>query len=68
MKDDCCNKRPHVNGCPYAPEPPTPRCPVCNKETDTYLVYSNEIIGCDTCIISTDAYEWQYVQGGLIYA
>ena len=40
-------------------EPPTPVCPVCDNETDTFYIYDNEIIGCNDCVRSTDAYDWE---------
>lgn len=44
-------------GYPYD-EPECPRCPVCERETDTF--YKNEygdIVGCDECIRRVDAWE-----------
>ena len=58
MRDDCCNRYPHDSRCPYAPEPPTPRCPVCGKETDVFYICAIDVIGCDRCIHEADAYEW----------
>ena len=58
MKDDCCNQHPHDPRCPYAPEPEPPICPVCDKETDTfYRDRYKEIIGCDECVSTVDAWE-----------
>lgn len=48
----------------YGPEPPAPEpmpnCPVCGDKCET--VYKNcdgEVIACDGCINSQDAWEWQ---------
>lgn len=40
------------------PDIPWPRCPVCGEETDTfYRDREFDIIGCDNCIHSVDAWE-----------
>ena len=47
------------------PEPPldppdgeVPVCPICGEETDTFFKNSlGEIIGCDICVRSVDAWE-----------
>ncbi len=43
------------------PEPkPLPRCPVCNAETDTYYIgYWGNIIGCDECVTTADATDYE---------
>lgn len=46
---------------PEPPEEKPPRCPVCLAETDTF--YRNrdyDIIGCDCCVRSVDAWEVVY--------
>ena len=42
-------------------EPEFPICPVCGAETDTYYrdINSGEIVGCDECIESVDAWDTQ---------
>ena len=37
-----------------------PECPICGEECEKlYRVdVSDEIIGCDKCIVTVDAYEW----------
>ena len=49
------------------PEPePLPTCPVCGEETETlYENYDGEIIGCDNCIVTVDAWDWQQDQANL---
>ena len=50
---------------PELPEPPldppageVPVCPVCGEETDTFFKNSlGDIIGCDVCVRSVDAWE-----------
>ena len=46
------------NGMPSR-EPPI--CPVCNEETDLFYIVkgTNEIIGCENCIVSIDAWDVQ---------
>lgn len=40
------------------PEAPFPICPVCGEETDTYYKNdSGEIVGCDHCVRTVDAWE-----------
>lgn len=34
-----------------------PVCPVCGMETDTYYRVFGEIVGCDGCVHSVDAWE-----------
>lgn len=48
---------------PY-PEPEAmPTCPVCGEETETlYDNYDGQIIGCDNCIATIDAWDWQQDQ------
>jgi len=45
---------------------PVPRCPVCDKETDTLFKYrdTGEIIGCNICIRSVDAWKLRDEQDG----
>ena len=45
----------------YAPwqiPAPDPVCPVCGKVCDTFYTndFAHEIVGCDNCITSADAY------------
>lgn len=47
-------------GYPAGHEPIWPVCPVCGAETDTFfksVVGTGGIIGCDHCIITTDAWD-----------
>ncbi len=46
-------------GWPDGKEPPVPICPVCGSECSTiYRVrFLDEIIGCDECLVSSDAWE-----------
>ena len=38
------------------PEPPLPRCPICDAETDTFYKDKNgDIVGCDECGSTVDA-------------
>jgi hypothetical protein len=40
------------------PDPPLPRCPICDAETDTfYKDKHGEIVGCDECVSTCDAWE-----------
>lgn len=44
-------------GYPDGKEPHYPICPVCGEETDMlYKTINDEIIGCDNCIRSVDAW------------
>ena len=38
-------------------EPPTPVCPICGGECDTYFKRDGEIVGCDQCISACNAWE-----------
>lgn len=41
-------------------DPPLPRCPVCGEETDTfYRDMDHDIVGCDNCIHSVDAWDYE---------
>ena len=47
-------KEPRVEPKPYK----LPMCPVCGEETDTlYKNIYGEIVGCDVCIRTVDAWE-----------
>lgn len=37
-------------------------CPVCEEECETYYMVGTEIIGCDGCISTVDAYDYEYEQ------
>ena len=42
------------------PEAPIPVCPICGAETDTYYKNADgEIVGCDECVSTIDAWETQ---------
>ena len=41
-------------------KPDSPICPMCDKETNTYYFDKYyEIIGCDECVYTKDAYEYE---------
>lgn len=45
-------------GYPDGKEPKYPVCPMCGEETDTfYKTIGGEIVGCDSCIRSVDAWD-----------
>ena len=44
-------------GHPDGREPKFPICPVCGAETDTYYKCDMEIVGCDECVSSVNAWE-----------
>lgn len=45
-------------GYPDGKEPTYPRCPICGEECETiYKSKDYEIVGCDCCIRTTDAWE-----------
>lgn len=45
------------------PEDPAPICPCCGEETDRYyLDRDGDIIGCEYCIRSVDAYKYKINQ------
>lgn len=45
-------------GWPDGAEPTYPRCPVCGNECSTiYKSSSGEIVGCDECLYTADAWE-----------
>ena len=48
-----------LNGIP-SPDPPV--CPVCYEETDRFYIAkgTNEIIGCENCIDSVDAWDTEH--------
>ena len=52
-------------GYPDGKEPEYPHCPVCGEETDTiYKSKDGDIVGCDNCITTSDAwYESQCFPG-----
>jgi hypothetical protein len=35
-----------------------PICPVCGEECETIYKANGDVIGCDQCVISVDAYDW----------
>lgn len=39
------------------PENPYPICPACGEECNTYYYKDGEIIGCDQCVDTKDAWE-----------
>ena len=45
-------------GLPDRKEPPPPVCPICERECETFYTnnFTHEIVGCDNCITSDDAY------------
>lgn len=54
-------------GLPLEPPEPKkmPRCPVCMAETDTYYRdYWGNIVGCDECIESIDAWDYREEHDG----
>lgn len=45
-------------GYPDGKEPAYPRCPVCGEECETiYKDRERDIVGCDNCLNSVDAWE-----------
>lgn len=43
------------------PEDVTFNCPICNAENpDTFYLVDGEIVGCDQCMESSDAWKWYY--------
>lgn len=47
-------------GLPDGIEPETPRCPICGGECSEFFIRDAEIIGCDECAHTRDA--WEYVE------
>lgn len=46
------------SGWPDGKEQPGPRCPVCGSEcSDVIKTRSGEIVGCDECLCTADAWE-----------
>ncbi|PKM61675.1 MAG: hypothetical protein CVU99_02635 [Firmicutes bacterium HGW-Firmicutes-4] len=47
----------------YGPDPPVPDypvCPLCDVECQTiYYSCDGDILGCEHCVSSVDAWEWQ---------
>lgn len=48
----------------YGPDPPEPKqypvCPLCDAECQTiYHSCDGDILGCEHCVSSVDAWEWQ---------
>lgn len=41
----------------YAHPVKFPRCPECDRETDKFYKRDGEVIGCDNCVKSVDAWE-----------
>ena len=42
------------------PDAPLPRCPVCGDGTDTfYRDRDGDIAGCDNCLHTVDAWDWE---------
>lgn len=58
MPEDPIIRNMEETGFPDRKEPPPPVCPVCGKQCDTFYTSSfwGEIVGCDRCITSDDAY------------
>lgn len=44
-----------LNGIPEPPPPP--HCPICGQDTELFYLQNGEIIGCENCIESADAYD-----------
>ena len=45
------------------PEYDMPRCPVCGAETQIIFIDKyGDVVGCEECITTRDAYEWQEEQ------
>lgn len=43
---------------PFPPEDPDyPCCPICGKECETIYKIDNEIVGCDQCMTTRNAWE-----------
>lgn len=43
---------------PYPPEKPDyPCCPICGQECETIYKIDNEIVGCDQCMTTRNAWE-----------
>lgn len=43
----------------YPHEVRWPRCPVCGEECETVYLKDGEPVGCDECLETMDAYEYQ---------
>lgn len=49
-----------VHDYPDPPDYTVPICPVCGEETDTlYADMDGEIFGCDNCVKTIDAWDWE---------
>jgi hypothetical protein len=47
-----------LTGCPDGREPKYPICPKCGEEASSFYVSADkEVIGCDNCVESRDAWE-----------
>lgn len=43
---------------PYPPEKPDyPCCPICGQECETIYKIDNEVVGCDQCMTTRNAWE-----------
>lgn len=58
IPDDPVIQRMERFGVPM-PELPEPTCPICGKECETiYQDGTGDVIGCDRCVKSQDAWDW----------
>ncbi len=47
-------------GMPPYDDGPAPVCPICGKECETiYKDKDGDVFGCDQCVRTQDAWEWQ---------
>lgn len=44
-------------GHPDGKEPRYPRCPICNEECETIYMQDCEVVGCNECVGTKDAWE-----------
>ena len=45
------------------PDGPDPKCPLCGQECSTLYVVDGEVLGCENCVETVDAYDWTIGRG-----
>ena len=60
IPDDPRIRDAEMYGMPPYDDGPDPVCPICGKDCETiYMDKDGDVFGCDQCIRTKDAWEWQ---------
>lgn len=57
IPDDPIIQNMERSGYPDGKEPPQPICPVCGDECGTLYINDGQIVGCENCIETRDAWD-----------